>query len=413
MTGEKAGQPLLLTNVKPMAFGGNAASGTTDILVGADGRISAIGSSLAAPAEAIRVDGKGAFISPGWIDLHVHIWHGGTDISIRPSECGAERGVTTLVDAGSAGEANFHGFREYIIEPSRERIKAFLNLGSIGLVACNRVAELRDIRDIDLDRILECYAENKEHIVGIKVRASHVITGSWGVTPVKLGKKIAKILKVPMMVHVGEPPALYDEVLEILGPGDVVTHCFNGKAGSSIMEDEDLYNLAERCAGEGIRLDIGHGGASFSFQSGGGGDRPRTAALFDLDRPARPFDELPGLGPGDHHVQASVGRHAVRQGCRSGHPRAGFGDQAFHGKPAVGWRAGRFHDLRSHRCRSGSDRFQRRRFAPPETVRAALRGHRFGSDHRQPLHPTGPQARPPQPRLLVALRRIVKSHDRS
>jgi dihydroorotase len=196
----------------------------------------------------------------------VHIWHGGTDISLRPSECGAERGVTTLVDAGSAGEANFHGFREYIIEPSRERIKAFLNLGSIGLVACNRVAELRDIRDIDLDRILECYAENSEHIVGIKVRASHVITGSWGVTPVKLGKKIAKILKVPMMVHVGEPPALYDEVLEILGPGDVVTHCFNGKAGSSILEDEDLFNLAERCAGEGIRLDIGHGGASFSFK---------------------------------------------------------------------------------------------------------------------------------------------------
>ncbi len=68
------------------------------------------------------------------------------------------------------------------------------------------------------------------------------------------------------MVHVGEPPALYDEVLEILGPGDIVTHCFNGKAGSSIMEDEDLFNLAERCASEGIRLDIGHGGASFSFK---------------------------------------------------------------------------------------------------------------------------------------------------
>jgi dihydroorotase len=408
MTGEKAGQPLLLTNVKPMAFGGNAASGTTDILVGADGRISAIGSSLAAPAEAIRVDGKGAFISPGWIDLHVHIWHGGTDISIRPSECGAERGVTTLVDAGSAGEANFHGFREYIIEPSRERIKAFLNLGSIGLVACNRVAELRDIRDIDLDRILECYAENKEHIVGIKVRASHVITGSWGVTPVKLGKKIAKILKVPMMVHVGEPPALYDEVLEILGPGDVVTHCFNGKAGSSIMEDEDLYNLAERCAGEGIRLDIGHGGASFSFKVAEAAiargllpysistDLHGHSMNFPVWDLATTMSKLLSVGmPFDKVVEAVT-------------HRAGCGHQALHGKPAVGRRAGRFHHLRSHRCRSGSDRFQRRRFAPPETVRAALRGHRFGSDHRQPLHPTGPQARPPQPRLLVALRRIVE-----
>jgi dihydroorotase len=213
-----------------------------------------------------RIEGKGAWISPGWIDLHAHVWHGGTDISVRPQLCGMERGVTTIVDAGSAGEANFHGFREYIIEPSRERIKAFLNLGSIGLVACNRVSELSDIRSIDIDRIIACYQENREHIVGLKVRASHVITGSWGVTPVKLGKKIAKILKIPVMVHVGEPPALYDEVLEILGPGDIVTHCFNGKAGSSIIEDEDLFELAERCAGEGIRLDIGHGGASFSFR---------------------------------------------------------------------------------------------------------------------------------------------------
>lgn len=259
-------QPLLISNVKPVSFGPAIPTAATDILVGGDGRIAAIGAGLAAPADAERIDGKGAFVSPGWVDLHVHVWHGGTDISLRPSDCGAERGVTTMVDAGSAGEANFHGFREYVIEPARERIKAFLNLGSIGLVACNRVPELRDIKDIDLDRIIECYAENSEHIVGLKVRASHVITGSWGVTPVKLGKKIAKILKLPMMVHVGEPPALYDEVLEILGPGDVVTHCFNGKAGSSILEDEDLFKLAERCAAEGVRLDIGHGGASFSFK---------------------------------------------------------------------------------------------------------------------------------------------------
>ncbi|WFU11385.1 amidohydrolase/deacetylase family metallohydrolase (plasmid) [Rhizobium sp. CB3090] len=258
--------PLLIANVKPMAFGQSTSGSVVDVLVGADGHIAEVGPSLAVSADVERIDGKGAWMSPGWVDLHVHIWHGGTDISLRPSECGLERGVTTLVDAGSAGEANFHGFREYIIEPARERIKAFLNLGSIGLVACNRVSELIDIRSIDFDRMLQVYADNSEHIVGIKVRASHVITGSWGITPVKLGKKIAKILKIPMMVHVGEPPALYDEVLEALGPGDIITHCFNGKAGSSLVEDEDLFDLAERCAGEGIRLDIGHGGASFSFR---------------------------------------------------------------------------------------------------------------------------------------------------
>ncbi len=105
ISGEQA-KPLLITNVRPVAFGEHSDT-TTDILVGKDGNISAIGKSLNAPAEVERIDGKGAWISPGWVDLHVHIWHGGTDISIRPSECGAERGVTTLVDAGSAGRPIF------------------------------------------------------------------------------------------------------------------------------------------------------------------------------------------------------------------------------------------------------------------------------------------------------------------
>lgn len=257
---------LLLANVNPVAFGPDTPGTKIDILIDADGNIAEFGPSLNVAGDVQRFDAKGAWISPGWVDLHAHVWHGGTDISVRPQLCGVERGVTTIVDAGSAGEANFHGFREYIIDPAKERIKAFLNLGSIGLVACNRVSELSDIRSIDIDRTVACVNENRDHIVGLKVRASHVITGSWGVTPVKLGKKIAKILKIPMMVHVGEPPALYEEVLEILGPGDIITHCFNGKVGSSIIEDDDLFELAERCAGEGIRLDIGHGGASFSFR---------------------------------------------------------------------------------------------------------------------------------------------------
>jgi dihydroorotase len=257
---------LFLSGVKPIAFGAGAPQGKVDVLIGEDGLIRAVGPSVDVPADARRIDAAGKFLSPGWTDLHAHVWHGGTDISIRPSLCGIERGVTTIVDAGSAGEANFHGFREFIIDPARERIRAFLNIGSIGLVACNRVSELIDIRSIDIDRTIACVEQNRDVIVGIKVRASHVILGSWGITPVKVAKKVAKILKLPLMVHVGEPPPLFDEVLEILTPGDVVTHCFNGKAGGSIMEDEDLFLLAERCAREGIRLDVGHGGASFSFK---------------------------------------------------------------------------------------------------------------------------------------------------
>jgi dihydroorotase len=258
--------PLLLREVRPIGFGGDVAARPIDVLIGADGRIAAAGRRLAAPAEARTWEGRGAFLSPGWVDLHTHIWWGGTDLSIRPEECGARRGVTTIVDAGSSGEANFKGFREFIVRPARERVLAFLNIGSIGLVAGNRVSELQDIRCIDIDRTVACVEANRDVIIGIKVRGSHVITGSWGITPVKLAKKVAKILKLPLMVHVGEPPALYDEVLEVLGPGDIVTHCFNGKKGGSILEDEDLFALAARCADSGVRLDIGHGAASFSFR---------------------------------------------------------------------------------------------------------------------------------------------------
>ncbi len=257
--------PLHIRNVRPVGLPG-IAGGATDVLIAADGRIAAVAPGLPAPEGARVLDGGGAWLSPGWIDLHTHVWHGGTDISVRTSQCGVARGVTTLVDAGSAGEANFHGFREYVIERAPERVKAFLNLGSIGLVACNRVSELRDIGSIDIDRTVACVRENREHIIGLKVRASHVITGSWGIEPVKIARKLARILKLPVMVHVGEPPATYDEVLEVLAPGDIVTHCFNGKVGSSLMEDEQLFALAQSCAARGVRLDIGHGGASFSFR---------------------------------------------------------------------------------------------------------------------------------------------------
>ncbi|TKB11412.1 MAG: amidohydrolase/deacetylase family metallohydrolase [Mesorhizobium sp.] len=260
----KAERPLLIRSARPVGFGDGVGQ-PIDVMIDEQGRIAETSSAIAAGDRIEVVDAKGAFLSPGWTDLHVHVWYGGTDISLRPEQCGATRGVTTMVDAGSAGEANFHGFREFIIEPARENVYAFLNIGSIGLVACNRVSELIDMRSIDFDRTIATVEANRDVIVGLKVRASHVITGAWDLTPVRLAKKLGRILKLPIMVHVGEPPPLYDDVLGLLSEGDIVTHCFNGKAGGSIIEDDDLYRLAEQAAARGIVLDVGHGGASFSF----------------------------------------------------------------------------------------------------------------------------------------------------
>ncbi|AHF77389.1 Dihydroorotase [Sodalis praecaptivus] len=261
--------PLLLRAVRPIGFENAAAPAAAprDILIGANGRVAACASSLnALPPQTRIIDGDGAWISPGWTDLHTHVWYGGTDISIKPALCGVARGVTTLVDAGSAGEANFHGLREWIIDRADEEIFAFLNIGSIGLVACNRISELSTMNDIDVDRIAATVDAHRDRIVGLKVRASGVISKGWDLAPLKLAKKLGRVLKLPVMVHVGEPLPLYDDVLGLLSEGDIITHCFNGKIGGSILEDEDLFQLVEQARDRGIILDVGHGGASFSFE---------------------------------------------------------------------------------------------------------------------------------------------------
>lgn len=230
-----------------------------EIHIGDDGII-----GTAVPGAQV-IDCEDAFLSPGWCDLHVHVWHGGTDISVRPSLAGRGSGVTAMADAGSAGEANFHGLREYIIDPAAETVRAFINIGSIGLVACNRVSELIDMRSVDVDRTLAVIEANRDVICGVKVRASGVIVGAWGITPAKIAKRVAEIAGLPLMVHIGEPPALIDEIFDILGPGDIITHCFNGKKAGSIRDTRALFDQAMRLADSGVRMDIGHGQASFCF----------------------------------------------------------------------------------------------------------------------------------------------------
>jgi dihydroorotase len=236
-----------------------------DVLVDASGRVARVGPSLSVAPDVPVVDGQGAYLSRGWIDLHTHVYYGATDISVRPAQAGMATGVTTLVDTGSAGEANFHGFREYIVDAAAEQVFAFLNIGSIGLVATNRVSELIDMRSIDFDRSLAVIERNRDVIKGVKIRASHVITGSWGITPVKVAKKLSRAVGLPLMVHVGESPPVLDEVLTALDAGDIVTHCFNGKPGGNVLDDEQVFEAAREAQRRGVLFDVGHGSASFSF----------------------------------------------------------------------------------------------------------------------------------------------------
>lgn len=262
-----ADNQIYIKNIKPIGFA-TPEPATSSILIDATGKVAALNPAPPTGADITEIDGKGAYISPGWTDLHAHVWYGGTDLGVMMNQAGAARGVTTVVDAGSSGEANFHGFREYIWKPNNQqnqKVFAFLNLGSPGLVASKHVTELIDFRSIDPDRMVEVINQNRDVIAGIKIRASGVILNAQGMTPVKVAKKISRIVKLPLMCHVGEAPPTVDEVAGILEKGDIITHTYNGKVGGSLLEDPVLQKALQEAAGRGVLLDVGHGAASFAF----------------------------------------------------------------------------------------------------------------------------------------------------
>ncbi|MGB1134354.1 MAG: amidohydrolase/deacetylase family metallohydrolase [bacterium] len=232
-----------------------------------DGKITRLGAQLDNPKGLKEYAFENALISKGWVDLHVHVYFGATDISIRPEQAGLETGVTTLVDCGSAGEANFVGFSEFIAKQAKERLFAFLNIGSIGLVACNRISELSlGFRSVNVERTLKTIENYPDLIRGIKCRASQVITGDLGAEAVRVARKVARVAGLPLIVHVGEPPPLLEDVLDLLEEGDVVTHAFHGKPGGNLMEDPRSLAAVHEARARGVLLDVGHGAASFSFK---------------------------------------------------------------------------------------------------------------------------------------------------
>ncbi|NJD02583.1 MAG: amidohydrolase/deacetylase family metallohydrolase [Ruminiclostridium sp.] len=237
-----------------------------DISIDDDGLINKIAFNLSEEGYENVLDLSGFFLSPGWIDMHTHIYHGVSNLGVDPEKIGPKTGVTILVDAGSAGDANFQGFREHIIAGRDYPIFSFINIGSTGLIFANQISEFDSLEKINLDGLYECIDRNREYIKGIKVRASGVIMRGWGIEAVKLAKKAAREAGLPLMVHIGEPLPLLEDILPLLDNGDIVTHCFHGKRWGILDNKGAVLPEAVEAAGRGVRFDTGHGCASFSFK---------------------------------------------------------------------------------------------------------------------------------------------------
>ncbi|HEV8338920.1 MAG TPA: amidohydrolase/deacetylase family metallohydrolase [bacterium] len=254
----------LLRNCKALHVDGIPSGSSIDVGIGPDGAVVPAGTKDSPRFERV-IDCQGAWLSPAWIDPHVHCYHGGTWLSVRPEHVGPATGVGLAVDCGSAGEANFAGLREFIIDPAPFPILAYLNVSSIGLVAVNRLSELISDAVLNPARAEECVETHRDVIRGIKVRASDQVVKQWGVAPVRAAKHLARAVGLPLVVHIGEAPPTLDEILDLVEPGDMITHCFTGRITTSIARHEPYFRRIQALAAEGLVLDIGHGQGSFNY----------------------------------------------------------------------------------------------------------------------------------------------------
>jgi len=245
----------------------NGVDGVLDVAF-KDGKVAAVGPGLKGQAAADTRDVAGLVVSPGLIDLHTHVYWGGTSIGIDATELARNSGTTTSIDAGTAGPANFLGFRKHVIEPAPVRILAYINLSFPGIYAFSdtvMVGEAEDIRLLDLRECVRVAREHLDLIVGVKVRVGRGASGGAGIAPLYMAIEAAEELGLPVMAHLDYPPPSRGEVMGALRKGDVLTHCFrpfpNAPFNSRIGVRPEILAARER----GVIFDIGHGGGSFGF----------------------------------------------------------------------------------------------------------------------------------------------------
>lgn len=227
-----------------------------------DGRIAAIGKVQGNAQHERDLAGR-YYLSAGWIDSHVHCYPKSPIYHDEADAIGVAHGVTTVVDAGSTGAEHIDDFYR-LTRAAQTQVYALINIARTGIVTQN---ELADMTQIDGEAVQQAVARLPDFIVGLKARISSSVVGKNGVQPLIKAKAIQQETGgLPLMVHIGNNPPNLDQIADLLTTGDIITHCFNGKPNRILTPQGELKAAVKQAIARGVKLDVGHGSASFSFE---------------------------------------------------------------------------------------------------------------------------------------------------
>lgn len=244
-------------------------SGRLDVAV-TDSRIARVSESIPETDALHVIDAAGRIVTPGWIDIHTHVYDGVAPLGIPADPNCIAKGVTTAIDAGSAGAHTFPGLRRYVIEAADTRILALLNISVVGqstLSPDNPWGELLDLRYANAALAAKTIERHRDVIVGMKVRLTRNIAGEHDLEVLRRAREAADAAGLPVMVHIGGSHSPLASILALMKPGDVITHSFRGGEGGILDNDGVVHDEILEKVASGVHLDIGHGAGSFSFDT--------------------------------------------------------------------------------------------------------------------------------------------------
>ena len=245
------------------------AEGLSDVrdVAFAGGLVAAVGEDLDTGDAREVIDAAGCVVTPGLIDIHVHVFAGVSHFGIEPDPTCLARGATTVVDAGSAGADIFPGFRKYVIDVSETRILAQMNISSQGMLTAE-IGEFEIPEYADVDKACRMIEQHRDIVLGVKVRLTRnsIVSERSGMLPLHRAREAADAAGLPIMVHPQDAWCdSIDDILDVMKGGDILTHCFHDFP-CGILDDEgrirdSVLDAIER----GVVFDVGHGAGSFSW----------------------------------------------------------------------------------------------------------------------------------------------------